>query len=272
MKTAHYIITTILACALSGCGPTGDLTSSIKELTGKKDVSAMNILGARTSSLAMDSLGLKKGDRILFLTNAGHARLGSNSTAGCIDGIISVTGCTPGASNLGVINSTPQSPLWFALVNGSTGEAFYCQARPEIGEFSVSDMLQKKNEELLDNCESRKTAIKDILAEPEQFASDIKKGVFSNNLFRIAAIAEAWSHKAFSNDLMRAIMLHDHFCPGLSSGIMISRFLEKKFPLSEGESYCIIGFLLVQRGCLSGDIRHYSRQTLSRYSPALRGR
>ena len=241
MKRTHYIITIILIIIISGCGSGSDIFSSIKELTGKKDITAMNILGARVSRLAMESLELKKGDRMLFLTNAGHAHPGHKSTAGCIDGIIAITGCTPGSSSLGIINSTPQAPLWFALVKGSTGEAFYCQARNEAAGFSKSGIMEKKTEELFEKCDSRKTAMKDVLAEPGKFITDLKNGAFNNNLFRVTAIARAWSYDTFSNDLMRAIMLHDHFCPGLSSGIMITGFLERELPLKEGESYCIIG-------------------------------
>jgi formylmethanofuran dehydrogenase subunit E-like metal-binding protein len=58
-------------------------------------------------------------------------------------------------------------------------------------------------------------------------------------LFTIATIAGSWSLGA-PYDYLKCGELHNHLCPGVSSGYLISRMILDKYPLKKGESYTMI--------------------------------
>ena len=101
-------------------------------------------------------------------------------------------------------------------------------------------LVNKTEAEIFSAIETRNTSTKELTDASEKFNSDIKKGMFGGNLFRITGISNAWLHPSFDNEIFRAMMLHNHFCPGLGSGCLIARYAEKMLPLEEKESYVVI--------------------------------
>lgn len=59
------------------------------------------------------------------------------------------------------------------------------------------------------------------------------------DLFTITAIAGSWALGA-PYDYLKCAELHNHLCPGVSSGYLISRLIMDKYPLKEGEKYTMI--------------------------------
>ncbi|MBA5942151.1 MAG: hypothetical protein H0M93_02310 [Methanophagales archaeon] len=75
-------------------------------------------------------------------------------------------------------------------------------------------------------------------ANAEAWDHNFADKVFGGNEFRILTISAVWS-KGMSNVFANAVELHNHICPGLTSGYFIARYLDENFPLGEDESYIV---------------------------------
>ncbi len=216
------------------------IVKEVESLVGSGNISGMNLTGAVASTKAMSMLSLRKWGPMLSLTNAGYAVINGSFTAQAADGITAVTGCTIGASNLGLIHSSKDADLWFAFFSRNTGECVFIKADKNTAGLSVKEIRNMPVEKLFTVIEKRNISLKSIEQNPADFEGDLKKGAFSGRLFPIAGIANVWMHPSFNSEIFNSIMLHNHFCPGLGSGIMLIKYLERELPLREGESYNVI--------------------------------
>ncbi len=73
----------------------------------------------------------------------------------------------------------------------------------------------------------------------ETLEHKVKDRVFGGNEMRLYMITWLWN-RGISMELRNAILFHDHFCPGVTSGYYIAKYLLNEFPVSKGESYYII--------------------------------
>jgi formylmethanofuran dehydrogenase subunit E-like metal-binding protein len=178
-------------------------------------------LGADAANYAVAELGFEKGDlNVLALTNAGYPVIDGQTTDLCLDAVMEITGCTPGKENLVNILSPPWKPLWFGFFNKNTGEAVYMKVNADASGFEVQEKDKIDAEYVLANVDTW---------EP---------GAFSGML----PIANAWAHENTPYIFMKAVQLHDHLCPGLSSGFMMARYVEKELPIEDpaNQSYKVI--------------------------------
>ncbi|GAB6184282.1 FmdE family protein [Thermodesulfovibrio hydrogeniphilus] len=68
---------------------------------------------------------------------------------------------------------------------------------------------------------------------------DELKDLFQGKAMRVLPIIIGWK-KGIPFELKNSILFHDHFCPGVTSGYWIAKYLLKNFPLSQGQRYFVI--------------------------------
>lgn len=164
----------------------------------------------------------------IVVTNAGYAEVNGSSTQGALDGVTSVTGASRGRNTLVELQTSPSAPLWFAVYDKQSGYCAYTQVDPAAaGKISASD---PKIFSGLFAIESIERIDADYIF---QHASDYKAifdaKPFGGNEFRIVTIINDIAAGAPAY-VVRAFEFHDHYCPGVTSGILLAEYLKKQFP------------------------------------------
>ena len=178
-------------------------------------------LGAEAAEYAMAELGFEKGDsNVLTLTNAGYPVIDGQTTDLCLEAVMETTGSSPGKENLINILSAPWKPLWFGFYNSNTGEAVYMKVNADGSGFEIQDKEKIDAETVLAN------------------VSAWEPGNFSHMM----PIANVWAHENTPYVFMKAVQLHDHICPGVSSGFLLAKYMEKTLPIEDpaNQSYKVI--------------------------------
>ena len=205
MKTIAILGLIVLLCSgFAGIAAAGDsigLTAAVQD--------AMTDLGVTNTTPGL-----------CVLTDAGYVTVDGETTEGCLGAFRSGTGCTIGAGNLLMIHRSTDKPLWFAIFDNDTKDCVYSIYTD--GEFSATKInIAEENITAIDGWNATKSAI-------------------GSDAFTVACIANAWGYGA-SYDLLKCTEFHNHLCPGLMSGYLISDYIRENYPLGAGESYTWIG-------------------------------
>jgi formylmethanofuran dehydrogenase subunit E-like metal-binding protein len=181
------------------------------------------------------SLNLIKGaaaapqtEDLIVLTNAGYTEVNGVPTQGALDGIAAVTGVSRGRNTLVEVHSTPCASLWFAVYDKGSGYCVYLQ----VDSSEVSKMNKGSATALpgLFNVSSIERIDAGYLFDrPSQYKAKFDNKVFGGNEFRVVSIANAVAAGA-PPYAVRAFEFHDHYCPGVTSGIIMARYLKAHFP------------------------------------------
>jgi len=228
MKNAIKLLSGILlACLL--CVPA---------MAALPDADRMDELGQRAALTAMNQLKFSKGDpNVLVLTNAGRAVVDGQTTERAISGITKVSGLQNGDNTLWQVNRADWKPLWFYFYNKKSGKAVYLE--PDVASYTKSP------------AELKATPIRKTFSKVVVVTGDLDKmladtGVGNETMknlggdaFSLISIANAWAHGA-PYDLMSCVMLHNHFCPGVSSGYLLAKYVEQEMPITNDTSYVVI--------------------------------
>ena len=231
----------------------------LTNLVGEENLSVLNLIGFKAAEKAMDDLPFNRGDsNVLALSDAGYPVIEVSSgfpdtyytTEGAIDGISATSGCTLGWGNLILVHRSIYDPLWFAFFDKKTGECVYF----EVDENTLKTYLEDEAAGIVDYAAfihlpaetlfSRisKANIKPAAlihaANAEAWHHNFTEEVFGGNEFSILTISAVWD-KGMSYEFVKAAELHNHICPGLTSGYFIAQYLDKNFPL-EGKDECYI--------------------------------
>jgi formylmethanofuran dehydrogenase subunit E-like metal-binding protein len=59
------------------------------------------------------------------------------------------------------------------------------------------------------------------------------------DIFTLAALANVWA-KDGPYDFLKSAELHNHICPGLTSGFLMAHYILNHYPLEKGERYTIV--------------------------------
>ncbi|ABN56708.1 MULTISPECIES: FmdE family protein [Methanoculleus] len=201
------------------------------------DADRMDELGQRAALTAMDQLKFSKGDpNVLVLTNAGRAVVDGQTTERAVSGITKVSGLQNGDNTLWQVNRADWKPLWFYFYNKKSGEAVYLvpdeasytkspaelKATPLLKTFSKVVVVTGDLNKMLADTEVGNATMKDL-----------------GDASSLVPIANAWAHGA-PYDLMSCVMLHNHFCPGVSSGYLLATYVEQEMPITNDTSYVVI--------------------------------
>lgn len=133
--------------------------------------------------------------------------------------------------NLLVVQNTRNSPLWFAFFNKCSGKCTFIEVSYE-NESNISYQVTEniRFSKLSKTLESRAT-----------WTEKVNETVFDGREFAILTIANAWATGNLDYELMQCLELHNHFCPGVSSGFVLAHWMEENYPLEEGVSYTVFG-------------------------------
>ena len=205
-----------LICLLVSVGSSGAADSSAYEQAAR--------LGRAAAASAISLISAEAGQplksaNLIVMTDAGYAELGGQATVGALDGLASVTGVSRGRNTLVEMHASFASPLWFAVYDKSSGYCAYLEAENLAGEsFKVRTAARVDVGYLRVNSESAKAVF------------DGKP--FSGNEFRIITAANAIASGA-PVSTVRAFEFHDHFCPGVSAGILTVEYIKQHFVSDE---------------------------------------
>ncbi|MGD9161297.1 MAG: FmdE family protein [Desulfobacteraceae bacterium] len=170
---------------------------------------------------AMNSLNLSQNDdNLLVVTNAPYIKVNNASALPYLKIVQDITGCSVGKGNLLFFQRPQDSPLRMMLFGKTTGDAVIISlkdGRP------VTDKVNLNS---------------NIVSKPT-FPKDFNSLYASKDLSSLALIASMWANDA-PYDFVKSAELHNHICPGLTSGYLLARYLLDKYPLKAGESYKVI--------------------------------
>lgn len=156
----------------------------------------------------------------IALSNAGYAEIDGQSTMPALDGLSDVLKVRRGDHSLIEIHSSAGTPLWFAVYDTISGNCAYLQVDPDIALNDEEPLFSKEAVEQI-NAEY-------LFDHPEASADKFDAKVFGGNEFRIVTITNAVA-AGVSTKAVRAFEFHDHYCPGVTSGILMAKYIEDQF-------------------------------------------
>lgn len=131
--------------------------------------------------------------------------------------------------NLLVVQNARNSPLWFAFFDKSSGKCTFIEVS-----YESKNQISYKVTENIDF---------DLLSKsPESRAAwneKVNATVFDGREFAILTISNGWATGKLDYELMQCLELHNHFCPGVSSGFVLANWMEENYSLKEGVSYTV---------------------------------
>jgi formylmethanofuran dehydrogenase subunit E-like metal-binding protein len=168
---------------------------------------------------------------IIVLTNAGYAEVNGTATQGALDGLTTVTGASRGRNTLIEINSSSRTPLWFAVFDRASGLCAYLELDPSeatkwaVDAAKISAVFAIEAIERID--------ANHLFQNASEYEAKFNRRIFGGNEFRIVTIANAVAAGAPAY-VIRTIEYHNHFCPGVTSGILMALYVKNNF--SAGKS------------------------------------
>jgi formylmethanofuran dehydrogenase subunit E-like metal-binding protein len=176
---------------------------------------------SQETSQAMKTLNLSKGSgNLLVLTNAPYVKVNGACALPYLGQVQDVTGCSVGKGNLLFFQRSQNHPLRMMLFKKSTGDAII---------ISLKD--QKPITERL-NLSARNIS-------EASFWKTIGALNTGKDMFTLATIANMWA-KGAPYDFLKSAELHNHICPGLTSGYLLAHYILNKYPLQNDERYTVV--------------------------------
>jgi formylmethanofuran dehydrogenase subunit E-like metal-binding protein len=142
-------------------------------------------------------------------------------------------------------------PLWFAFFDKRSKDCVYLEPKSEVLETylhrektdrdaTLEDFMKLKDKEVFATIAKENIDADRLLNNPEAWQEKMVAKVFGGNEFSIFTISNLWT-MGLPNDFLKVAELHDHICPGLTSGYLIAEYLKKKLPSSDPRNeYTII--------------------------------
>ena len=170
----------------------------------------------------MERIHVSRGDTSLYvLTDASYVIRNGKTTERYLDVIMEATGCSPGKGNLLLFHRPATDPLTIALFNKTNRECAVVDA--DGVRASIRGPVSLAFERLNDDA-----AWKEIQAAAGPSES-----------FAITGIFHQWAAGA-PYDFMKCAELHNHLCPGITSGYFIAKYIQKFHPIGRDDSYAYI--------------------------------
>lgn len=209
--------------------------------TGQNEYRFWHEVGAKAALKAVGMMGRNgihlKAKNCIAMTNAGHAEIDDRSTAGALDGLSRFLGVSRGNHSLIEVHSAPGAGLWFAVYDQKSGFCAYLQVAPD-GVCAKRNRRGMHNDSLFSIKALERINAEHLYENAESYAEKFNSGIFGGNEFRVVTIANAVAAGA-PTCAVRSFEFHDHYCPGVTSGILMALYIKAYFPLSPGGSYFI---------------------------------
>ncbi len=170
-----------------------------------------------------------KAPELVVLTNAGYAAAKDRSTEACLDGLRENAHVSEGKRTLLSIHAAAGDPLWFFMMDKENGNGVYSEIDPDALDFTDFSIRG----ELFAIRSLRNVKADNLFADPETAHKTLfTDNAFNGNEFRIIGLSNLLLENA-PYDLIRSVQYHDHYCPGVTSGYFLVRYLKKHFPLTD---------------------------------------
>jgi len=201
--------------------PAGDLWTRTGRLAGEIAFDMVVSAGGRP----------QRGDWVV-MTNAGFSEINAATTEGALDGLASSTAASRGSNTLVEVHAAPWVPLWFALYDTGSGLCSYLEVDAAVAGKSVSTG-EPISETIFKTKAMERIDAAHLFAHASVCSDRLAAKPFGGNEFRIVTIANAVAQSA-PVYAVRAFEFHDHYCPGVTSGILLANYLKRHFPAVGG--------------------------------------
>jgi formylmethanofuran dehydrogenase subunit E-like metal-binding protein len=175
-------------------------------------------------TLIQDSDSKLKKENLVIMTNAGYSEDDGIPTQGALDGLAEVTGASRGRNTLVEVHSSPWTPLWFAFYDKGSGYCAYLEVKARGKNDSG-----KTTDDLFAITSVERIDADYLCTHADEYNEKFEKKIFGGNEFRIITIANAIA-KGAPGYAVRSFEFHDHFCPGVTSGILMANYIMNNFP------------------------------------------
>jgi len=212
------------------------------DFVGEENLSVLNLVGFKAADRAMKELSFGRGDPdILALTDAGYiAQIGDYTSEGALDGVIMTAATSRGKGSLINVHKPYNSPLWFAFFDKKSKNCIYLEAKSDVlksyldrektgRDAALTDFMKLKDGEIFSRIARENIDADKLLNDPEAWQKKMIAQVFGGNEFSLFTLSNLWA-MGLPNDLMKVAELHDHICPGIHSGYMITKYIKENFP------------------------------------------
>lgn len=173
-------------------------------------------------SRAMIELDVKQNDTdLLLLTNIPYIKINGQTPLDLLDQAQQISGCTVGRGNLLFFQRPQNHPLRLMLFRKTDGRAVIIS---RMGHTWTTEAL------ILDQAAVSSHKFWKTAKISYKAGSDIPT---------LAGIANVWASGG-PYDFLKAAELHNHICPGLTSGYLIARYILDHYPMKKEEQYTVI--------------------------------
>jgi len=171
---------------------------------------------------AMTTLKVTKADsNFLVLTNATSVITDGKSSLPILKQVQEATGAMVGKGNLLFFQRAQNAPLRIMLFKKSDRNAVIISANQSKWTVDILDFTLKS------------------ISNPDFWKDAMDKYAAGRDLFSLATLGNAWAEEA-PYDFLKSAELHNHICPGLTSGYLMAHFILDHYPLEKGQKYTII--------------------------------
>lgn len=174
---------------------------------------------------AIKELSSQKEKQLLVITNITYTVRQRPECAVIVDELSRLTGVAHSKGNLIILQDSPNKPPFVYFFNAQRDKALYIELDKDVK--SIKTKLPRQN-------------ISALLSKDEDFETFSKEKPFKGNEYRLLMITSLWGKGLMTNELINAVRLHNHYCPGVTSGYHIGNFILENLPLSEGQGYVFI--------------------------------
>ena len=214
------------------------------DFVGEEELSVLDLVGFKAADRAMKDLQVSKGDsNILALTDAGYVpMIGDYTTEKALNGVTLTSGASRGRANLINVHKPYNARLWFAFFDKESKDCVYLEADSKVlktyldrekteREAALSDFMSLKDEEIFTRIAKENIGADKLLSGPEPWQEKMVTKVFGGNEFSLITLSNVRA-KGLPNDFLKVAELHDHICPGLTSGYLIAEYVKEELPSS----------------------------------------
>jgi formylmethanofuran dehydrogenase subunit E-like metal-binding protein len=228
IKTIRAILcVSLMLTIFSGCsGPAGPQKENKSANLNKWELIG-KMAGEKAVALIQKSSITLKNDNLIVLANAGYSEINGHSTQAALDGITGISGVSRGKNTLVEIHSAPWAPLWFAVFDRASGYCAYLEVRD-----SENIIPDRPGEGIFDISSVERIDPDYLYSNASEYKDKFDNKIFGGNEFRILTIANAIA-KGAPAYVVRTLEFHDHYCPGVNSGIIMANYIKKYFPCDD---------------------------------------
>lgn len=190
----------------------------------------------KVKNQAAEVLEVKERRNLLVVTNASFTRLGGEETLPLLDSLYEQLGCSYGRKNLILLRSNPYHPLYLFFFNREKEKAAYFEVNPKL---TLKNLGSKGEEEIFSRVVVTDLGQEDLFKNPGHWEKRFKEKIFGGNEARLISVSFLW-REGISQEILKAMEIHDHVCPGLLSGYFLAKFVLDELPPQEETNYFVI--------------------------------